>query len=41
MKTPVTQFSIDAVRSGKIQARFLGRKGPYSAQDGNIIFWEF
>jgi len=41
MKTSVTTFQIDDVPAGKYKGTFLGRKGPYAAQNGNMIFWEF
>lgn len=41
MKSEVTSFQIDDVKAGKYKATFLGRKGPFPAAQGNMIFWEF
>ena len=41
MESEVQSFQIDDVKAGKYKATFLGRKGPFPAKDGNMIFWEF
>ena len=41
MKTQVSQFTTDDVKPGRMHGIFLGRKGPVTTANGQMIFWEF